>query len=299
MADLAEQETVVTAPDTAALADTAAPVVGETQAADDTQGDAVAGETDGPLIVSIGEDAPPQPDEPAPAWVRDLRKRDRENQKRIRELEQQLAATAQPQSRAVPAKPTLEACDYDADRFETELLAWNEAKRQADQAKAAEQKQAETAQAAWDTKLATYQERKQALPADDVDDAESAFIEALTAKWGETSAKYRWALLVDGADDPAVLVYALGKNPGRAKQLAEIESLAKFAFTAAKMEGEVKVTKRTPAAAPEKQMTGTASVSVGGAVEATLKRLREEADRTGDRSKVVAYLSQQRKQQKG
>lgn len=299
MADLAEQETVDTAPDTAALADTAAPVVGETQAADNTQGDAVAGETDGSLIVSIGEDAPPQPDEPAPAWVRDLRKRDRENQKRIRELEQALAATAQPQSRAVPVKPTLEACDYDADRFETELLAWNEAKRQADQAKAAEQKQAETAQAAWDAKLATYQERKQALPANDVDDAESVLLDALVSKWGQIDGQRRMAMLVNALDNPALFIYAAGKNPGRAKQLAEIEDHTRYIAVASKMELDVKVTKRTPAAAPEKQMTGTASVGVGGAVEATLKRLREEADRTGDRSKVVAYLSQQRKQQKG
>jgi hypothetical protein len=295
--NLAEQETATAEPETAALADTAAPVVGETETADNAQEVAGEGEDTGPLVVSIGEDAPPQPDEPAPAWVRDLRKQNRELTKRLKELE--ASRQQQQPETALPAKPTLEACNYDEEAFADATLKWAEAKRKADDAKAAAQKQQEAAQAAWDAKLATYQERKQALPADDVDDAESAFMEALTAKWGEEGGKYRWALPVDGADNPAMLVYALGKNPGRAKQLAEIESLAKFAFTAAKMEGEVKVTKRTPAAPPEKQMTGTASVGVGGASEATLKRLREEADRTGDRSKVVAYLSQQRKQQRG
>lgn len=287
--NLADEETVKTEPETAAPVETVAPDAGEIEAASEGQTEAAASEDEGSLIVSIGEDAPPQPDEPAPAWVRDLRKQNRELTKRLKELE--ASRQQQQPETALPAKPTLEACDYDAEKFETELLAWTEAKRKADEAKAAEQKQREAAQAAWDAKLATYQERKQALPADDVDDAENAFIEALTAKWGEASAKYRWALLVDGADDPAVLVYALGKNPGRAKQLAEIESLARFAFTAAKMEGEVKVTKRQPAAPPEKPMTGTASVGVGGA-DATLERLRAEAERTGDYTKVVQYKRQ-------
>jgi hypothetical protein len=293
--ELAEQETVTAEPDTAALADTAAPVIGETQAADDVTQEADASEQDGELIVSIGEDAPPQPDEPAPAWVRDLRKQNRELTKRLKELE--ASRQQQQPETALPAKPTLEACDYDADKFERELLAWNEAKRKADEAKAAEQKQQEAAQAAWDAKLATYQERKQSL-ARDADEAEAALLDALSAKWGHQQAQQRLAMLVEAADDPAQLVYALGKIPGRAKELAEIESVVRFVAVASKMESQVKLTKRQPAAAPEKPMTGTAPVGVGGA-DATLKRLREEADRTGDRTKVVAYIAQQRKQQRG
>jgi len=294
--NLAEQETDTTAPETAALADADAQT-GELDTASELQSGADDGENNGgDLIVSIGEDAPPQPEEPAPQWVRDLRKKNRELEKRLKEFE---AERSKPQPEAgLPQKPTLEACDWDADKFEVELLKWNEAKRQADEAKGVAEKQQQAAQAAWDARLATYQERKQALPADDVDDAETAFLDVLTEKWGETAAKYRWALLVDGADDPAMLVYALGKNPGRAKELAGIESLAKFAFTAAKMEGQVKTTQRKPAAAPETKMSGTAPGGIG-ASDATLKRLREEADRTNDRSKVVAYLSKQRKRQKG
>lgn len=290
--NLAEEETDKPATDTAAPAEADAPPAGENEAASAVQEEAAADESDGEgLIVSIGEDAPPQPDEPAPQWVRDLRKQNRELTKRLKELE---AERSKPQPETeLPQKPTLEACDWDADKFEAELLKWNEAKRKADDAKAAAQKQQEAAQAAWDARLATYQERKQALPADDVDDAEAAFLDILTEKWGEGQAKYRWALLVDGADDPAMLVYALGKNPGRAKELAGIESLAKFAFTAAKLEGQVKTTQRKPAAAPEKAMTGTAPGGIG-AGDATLERLRAEALRTGNTKPLMEYKRQRR-----
>jgi hypothetical protein len=271
-------------------ADAAETVVNETSDAGEIQAasaDAEApdsGDDDGELIVSIGEEAPPQPEETAaPAWVRDLRKHNRELTKRLKELEAK--ERQQPVQTALPPKPTLESCDYDADEFERQLDGWKDAKRQADDAEASARKQQEHAEQAWQSRLSTYTERKQALPADDVDDAEQHVREL----FGDM----RWAILVDGADDPAMLVYALGKYPERAKELAKIESLAQFTFKAAKLESELKVTKRKPTVAPEKTMTGTAPVGVAGA-DAALERLRADAERTGDYSKVIAYRKQKR-----
>lgn len=271
-------------------ADAAETVVNETSDAGEIQAastDAEApdsGDDDGELIVSIGEEAPPQPEETAaPAWVRDLRKHNRELTKRLKELEAK--ERQQPVQTALPPKPTLESCDYDADEFERQLDGWKDAKRQADDAEASARKQQEQAEQAWQSRLSTYTERKQALPADDVDDAEQSVREL----FGDM----RWAILVDGADDPAMLVYALGKYPERAKELAKIESLAQFTFKAAKLESELKVTKRKPTVAPEKTMTGTAPVGVAGA-DATLERLRADAEKTGDYSKVIAYRKQKR-----
>jgi hypothetical protein len=271
-------------------ADAAETVVNETSDAGEIQAasaDAEApesGDDDGELIVSIGEEAPPQPEETAaPAWVRDLRKHNRELTKRLKELEAK--ERQQPVQTALPPKPTLESCDYDADEFERQLDGWKDAKRNADDAEAAARKQQEQAEQAWQSRLSTYTERKQALPADDVDDAEQSVREL----FGDM----RWAILVDGADDPAMLVYALGKYPERAKELAKIESLAQFTFKAAKLESELKVTKRKPTVAPEKTMTGTAPVGVAGA-DAALERLRADAERTGDYSKVIAYRKQKR-----
>ena len=260
------------------------PEAGEIQAASTDAEAPESGDDDGELIVSIGEEAPPQPEETAaPAWVRDLRKHNRELTKRLKELEAK--ERQQPVQTALPPKPTLESCDYDADEFERQLDGWKDAKRQADDAEASARKQQEQAEQAWQSRLSTYTERKQALPADDVDDAEQSVREL----FGDM----RWAILVDGADDPAMLVYALGKYPERAKELAKIESLAQFTFKAAKLESELKVTKRKATVAPEKTMTGTAPVGVAGA-DAALERLRADAERTGDYSKVIAYRKQKR-----
>lgn len=58
--------------------------------------------------------------QPAPQWVKDLRKGFKETQKENRELRRQLeealakpAEHQQPQPDAIPPKPTLESCDYD------------------------------------------------------------------------------------------------------------------------------------------------------------------------------------------
>jgi len=58
----------------------------------------------------------------------------------------------------------------------------------------------------------------------------------------------------------------------------------------------LKVTNRKPATAPEKVLTGTGSTS--GSVDSTLDKLRAEAEKTGDYTKVTAYkrkLKQERK----
>ena len=74
---------------------------------------------EGALVVQIGDEEPEAEPEQAPEWVRDLRKRDRENQKRIKELEAQLNKPTE--VAALPAKPKLDDFDYDTDAFEAAL----------------------------------------------------------------------------------------------------------------------------------------------------------------------------------
>jgi hypothetical protein len=99
-------------------------------------------------------------------------------------------------------------------------------------------------------------------------------------------------VLLQGADNPALVVYALGKNPAKAKELASITDPVKFAFAVAKLEKDLKVTNRRQAPAPERIVTGTGRSS--GAVDSTLERLREDAARTGNMTKVIAYKAQKR-----
>jgi len=246
---------------------------------DDQEGD------DNEVIVSIGEDAPP-PDEQAhaPGWVKELRKANREKEKRIRELEAKLTQTTEKKPVALGSKPKLEDFDYDADKFESTLADWFERKRQAD-TEAQKLQQAEQAQKqAWQEKLDGYGKAKAELKVRDFEDAEAVAQELFNIT--------QQGVVLQGADNPALVIYALGKNPKKAAELAKIEDPVKFAFAVAKLEKELKVTNRKAAPAPERMISSTGRVS--GAVDSTLERLREEAARTGNMTKVIQYKAQKR-----
>jgi hypothetical protein len=57
-------------------------------------------------------------------------------------------------------------------------------------------------------------------------------------------------VMLQGADNPALVIYALGKNPKKAAELAAIKDPVKFAFAVAKLEKELKVTNRKAAPPP-------------------------------------------------
>jgi hypothetical protein len=237
------------------------------------------------LIVTIGEEAPPQEEEkPAPEWVRELRKSHRELQKRNRELEAKLTQDQAPKAHEIGKKPTLEDFDYDAEKFENSLAQWFERKRQADEQAAKVQADIEKQQQEWQAKLQGYGKAKAELKVKDYDDAEGIVQESFNTT--------QQGVILQGADNPALLVYALGKNPKKAKELASISDPVKFAFAIAKLETQLKVTNRKAASPPEKTVQGTGRVS--GTVDSTLDRLRAEAEKTGNYSKVMAYKRQKR-----
>jgi len=238
------------------------------------------------VVVSIGEEAPP-PEEhtPAPEWVKELRKTNRELQRQNRELQGRLQA-APPETKPVVigTKPKLEDHDYDADKYEEALTSWFERKRQAEEVNAKQEAEVMNQQKAWQAKLDGYGKAKAELRVKDYEDAEAVAQEVFSIT--------QQGVLLQGADNPALVVYALGKNPAKAKELAEIKDPVKFAFAVAKLEKDLKVTNRRQAPAPERIVTGTGRSS--GAVDSTLERLREEAARTGNMSKVVAYKRQKK-----
>lgn len=238
------------------------------------------------VIVSIGEEAPP-PDEyqKAPQWVRELRKQHRELQRKNRELEARLQTT-QTETKPVEVgrKPTLEDHDYDAEKFENALAAWYERKRLAD-AEAEKRKQAEQAQhQAWQERLTQYGHARAELRVRDYEDAESAVQELFNVT--------QQGVILQGAENAALVVYALGKNPKKAAELAKIDDPVKFAFAVAKLEKDLKVSNRKATPAPERQINATGRVS--GAMDSTLERLRAEAEKTGNYTKVLQYKRQKR-----
>jgi hypothetical protein len=242
------------------------------------------------VVVSIGEESPPSEEvERAPEWVRELRKSNREKDRRIRELEEKVKTAAPAQKPVeVGEEPTLEGSDYDEAKFKADWKAWNQ--RQADHAEQERKKEADAraGQEAWQAKLNHYGKLKGELKVKDYEDVEAVASDALSV--------VQQGIIVSGAENPAVVIYALGKNPKKAKELASIADPVKFAFAIAKLETQLKVTPRKAAPLPETPVRGSAPVS--GTVDSTLARLRAEAERTGDLSKVVAYKRQQRERGK-
>jgi hypothetical protein len=262
----------------------------ETVAADETEPESGAGEEQvEEVIVSIGEPAePPQEEEArAPEWVRELRRKHRETTKELAETKKKLESlTAEPKPATLGKKPTLEDCDYDSDKYESELTEWFECKRAADDQEAKARQADEAAKADWQAKLDNYGKAKAELKIADFDEAEAEAMDLFNT--------IQQGIVIQGADNPALVVYALGKNPTQAKDLAAITDPVKFSFAVAKLEAQLKVTKKnrtTPQ--PERTIQGTGRIS--GTVDSTLDRLRDDAAKTGDYSKVMQYKAQQRK----
>ena len=192
---------------------------GQEAIVDEAEQDADEGEggeqEDDEVVVTLGDEPVSEPSEEekgAPQWVKDLRKQHREAQKRVRELEQQVAAAKAPAAPAtieVGPKPTLEGCDYDPEKFEADLDAWKERKRKADQQVEEQHRAQREAEEAWQAKLSGYQAQKASLKLPDYDEAESTISGLMDVT--------QQGVIIQGADNPALVIYALGKNEAKAK----------------------------------------------------------------------------------
>lgn len=238
------------------------------------------------VLVSIGDELPVEDEEAksAPAWVKNLRREHKAAQRELKQLKSQLqrTGTSEPAQVSLPPKPTLESSDYDTERFEANLASWYEQKRVYEQQEAARQSAVAEAQASWKQRLDTYQTERNSLKARDYEEAEAVVADTLSIT--------QQGMILSGAEKPALLIYALGKNPKKAAEMAAIQDPVKFAFAVARLETTLKIQNRKPSAAPERSPSGTAPKS--GNADSTLERLRAEAERTGDLSKVIAYKRQ-------
>ncbi len=239
------------------------------------------------IVVSIdGEEPPPQEEQAAPEWVRELRREHRELKKRNRELESRVNQSTEtnPVVNLGP-KPNLEALDYDTEKYEQSLADWYERKKLVDDQQSQVRRAEEEQQQAWNAKLEGYVEAKTKLKVRDYDDAEEVAQQMFNV--------VQQGVVIQGAENPALVIYALGKNPKKAKELAAIDDPVKFAFAVAKLESNLKIGNRKAATQPERTVSATAPSS--GAVDSTLERLREEAARTGNMDKVMAYKRAQKR----
>ena len=244
-------------------------------------------ETDEGVEVTLGDESLTSEEEKAPDWVRDLRKEYRETKKHNRELEKRLAekeAAIEQKPTSLGPKPKLDDFDYDTDRFEAATDDWYATKRKVDEAHAQVQADADRQRTEWQEKLTSYETSKSELGFSDYQESEDVAMET----FNET----QQSLILDGTDNPALVIYALGKRPEKAKELSSISNPVKFVSAMAKLEAQLKVTKRQAKPAPEKTLKGS-SANTGG-MDSTLERLEAEARKTNDYTKVFAYERQLR-----
>lgn len=254
----------------------------EMSGSEQTEGQAESKGDDDEVIITIGEEPPPQEEvekEAAPQWVKDLRKRERELARENRELKAAQAAKSAPQAQTLSAKPTLEDCQFDEEVFEQKLTAWHEQKRAVEAEEVKARQAQEAAQQAYQARVQRYQQGKAELKVSDFDEAEAAVADTLSV--------VQQQIILAGAKDPTKLTYALGKNPVELKRLASITDPVEYAWAAAQLETQLKVTQRKSAPPAERKIVGNAAaVAVN---DPKLARLEAEADKTGDRSALIAY----------
>ncbi|HDG9761575.1 hypothetical protein PS357_08150 [Acinetobacter nosocomialis] len=246
-------------------------------------------EEGGEFDIVVGDEKPKEQDEddfhgqPAPKWVKELRREKKESDRRIKELEAKLNEQNKPETIELGEKPKLEDFGYDEDNPEyiEALEKWVDRKFQLKEQERKKQEEQEKAQKVWQEKLNSYETKKTAIKSKvhDYDEAEEFARDVLTPT--------QQGILIHAAEKPELLIYHLGKNPQKAKELAAITDPILFAFAAAKIDAQIKMTARKPSTSPERKPSGSAALS--GSVDNTLAKLRADAEKTGDYTKVNDY----------
>lgn len=196
--------------------------------------------------------------QPAPQWVKDLRKNNREKDKELRELRRELEqvkskpAEQQPlqQVDAIPPKPTLESCDYDEVAFEQAVTDWHEKKSRAEQSKQEQQRQQQESIKKFQQRLEKHQERATKLPVKDYRETEEIVRRELPVIQQE--------ILIHAADEGSELIaYALGKNQQLRQRVAAETDPIRAAFLLGQISKQVSLApKAKKAIKPEPEVRG-------------------------------------------
>ncbi|MGP4715279.1 hypothetical protein ACTXGL_01390 [Psychrobacter sp. T6-6] len=211
---------------------------------------------------------------PAPEWVKNTRNENRELKRQLRELQKQ---QSQPEQQELREMPSIADYDYDeqSPEYKADLERWIGEKQEYNAAVQAEQQ-----------KYQQYRDRYKAdvdaikTKAPDYDEVESSVVEVLSEQ--------KQGLLQMLVDNPAKIVYALGKNsPAQLERLSELDDV-QFTKQIVLMEQQMSSKSKSRNQNKPKPKTHELEGAAGG-VDTKLAKLEAEAAKTGDRSKVIAY----------
>lgn len=196
--------------------------------------------------------------QPAPQWVKDLRKNNREKEKELRELRRELEqvkskpAEPQPMQQAdvIPPKPTLESCDYDEVAFEQAVTDWHEKKSRVEQSKQQQQRQQQEYQQRFQQRVEAHQKRASTLPVKDYQQME----EIVRAEVPDLHKE----ILIHCADEGSELIaYGLGKSQQLRQRVAAETDPLRAAFLLGQISKQVSLAPKVrKAIKPEPEVRG-------------------------------------------
>ncbi|MBB4857006.1 hypothetical protein HNO88_000303 [Novosphingobium chloroacetimidivorans] len=231
------------------------------------------------VVIAFADDEDDE-SEPTPL-VKRLREQIRERDRKLSQMRRSPApandADPEPQ---VPDRPRSVAdYDYDEDQFNAAIDAHLAAKDEHAAWKQREEKRKSARGEQEAEQARQIEQQRKALGVGDYEVKAAAVRDRLSDA--------QMAILINGADNPAQMIYALGRSESRLDMLCGEENLAKFAVMLGKMEKDIKVTKKT-APTPESRVRGASGpMNIGG--DKQLEKLEKEAARTGDRTKLIQY----------
>lgn len=196
--------------------------------------------------------------QPAPQWVKDLRKNNREKDKELRELRRQLEQVQsrpieqqpQQQTDAIPPKPTLESCEYDEEAFEQAMTDWHERKSRAEQQMQQKERQQQEYQQRFQQRVEAHKQRAAKLPVKDYQEME----EIVRAEVPDLHKE----ILIHCADEGSELIaYGLGKSQQLRQRVAAETDPIRAAFLLGQISKQVHLApKPKKAIKPEPEVRG-------------------------------------------
>lgn len=234
-------------------------------------------------FVGFADEEEPDESEQTPL-VQRLRSEIRERDRRLAKLAKAPEGDDDPEPKISDEPGSIEDFDYDSDRLRA---AWQ--KHKEDLATHAEWKVRQkgkeaTREAEQIQTVKRVQQQAAQLGVKDFDTREARVREALSP--------IQLKAIVQYADNPAAMIAALGGSQTKLDELSSVSDPARFMMKLQDLQRGLKVGARK-APEPEARVRG-GNANISAVTDKELERLEREADRTGNRSKVIAYKRQQR-----
>lgn len=180
-------------------------------------------------------------------------------------------------------KPTFDSCEFDPDKLDKELAAYYERDAKIKERNKAKEDNDKKSKDSQTKELELFEKQKKELNARNFKAAQDEFLSSVTRDQG--------AAIIRASDNKALMIYVLGTQSDKLDKLLAINDPFRLAAEVGKLESKIKMSKSNTGTAPkpEQRVKGSAAPSQQVGNSKTLERLEKEAEKSGDRSALIAY----------